>query len=82
MPWYPTISPLPTALRTKSAMSFVAIPSIFADITNYKSHFTWNHSQGIAEKAEAMRQFYGYDKGTWDMLKGIRGIEDITRWAA
>lgn len=100
--------------------------SFFARITDYKSHFTWRHSLGIAEKAEAMGQYYGYDPemcdklyiagalhdvgklligndilekpgkltsseyreiqnhamGTWDILSGIGGLEDITRWAA
>lgn len=117
---------IPDRTKEVSTEVFKDMASIFADITDYKSHFTWNHSQGIAEKAEAMGQFYGYDKetcdklfvagalhdvgkllisndilekpgkltsdeykeiqnhalGTWDMLKGIRGIEDITRWAA
>lgn len=100
--------------------------SIFADITDYKSHFTWNHSQGVAEKAEKMGHYYGYDQetcdhlftagalhdigkllisndilekpgkltqdeyieiqnhalGTWELLKNIGGLEEITRWAA
>ena len=98
----------------------------FADITDYKSHFTWRHSIGIAEKAEKLAGFYGYDRelcdklyiagalhdigkllipndilekpgkltgeeyktiqnhamGTWELLKPIGGMEDITRWAA
>ena len=100
--------------------------SFFATITDYKSHFTWRHSIGIAEKAERMGNFYGYspelcDKlyiagalhdlgkmlisndilekpgkltiseyreiqnhalGTWELLRDIRGMEDICRWAA
>lgn len=32
--------------------------SVFAEITDYKSHFTWRHSMGIAEKAEKMGEFY------------------------
>lgn len=100
--------------------------SVFAYITDYKSHFTWRHSMGIAEKAEIMGRFYGYDEktcgilfvtgalhdigklltsndilekpgkltpeeykeiqnhalGTWDLLKDIKGLEDIARWAA
>lgn len=100
--------------------------SVFARITDYKSHFTWRHSLGIAEKAEQMGRFYGYDTelcdklyiagalhdigklligndilekpgkltgdeyqtiqnhamGTWDLLHGIGGLEEISRWAA
>ena len=100
--------------------------SFFARITDYKSHFTWQHSLGIAEKAERIGAFYGYDRetcdklyiagalhdigklligndilekpgkltsseykeiqnhamGTWNMLSGIGGLEEITRWAA
>ena len=100
--------------------------SFFAKITDYKSHFTWRHSTGIAEKAEKMGYFYGYEReicdklyiagalhdigkllisndilekpgkltnaeykeiqnhamGTWELLSGISGLEDISRWAA
>ena len=99
---------------------------LFAQITDYKSNFTWRHSLGIAEKAEIMGKYYGLDEdtcsclyiagalhdigklmipenilekpgkltkeeyseiqnhavGTYCMLKNIRGMEDITRWAA
>lgn len=100
--------------------------SIFAEITDYKSHFTWRHSMGIAEKAEAIGKYYAmppdecsklyiagalhdigkllisndilekpgrlspdecreiqnHALGTWDLLRNISGLEDITRWAA
>ena len=100
--------------------------SAFGFITDYKSHFTWRHSLGIADKAERMGQFYGCSReecdklyiagalhdigkllisndilekpgrltpeeyreitnhaiGTWELLHGIGGMEDITRWAA
>ncbi|MBQ7501994.1 HD domain-containing protein [bacterium] len=108
-------------------MSVMRTLSIFfAQITDYKSQFTWRHSLGIAEKAELMGKFYGYDRemrdklyiagalhdigkllisndilekpskltdeeykviqnhamGTWELLKGIGGLEDICRWAS
>ena len=100
--------------------------SVFAEITDYKSHFTWRHSMGIAEKAETMGRYYAladedcsklyiagalhdigkllisndilekpgrlssdeyreiqnHALGTWNLLKGISGLEDITLWAA
>ena len=100
--------------------------TLFAEITDYKSHFTWRHSEGIAEKAWRMGKFYGYSEelcdklyiagalhdigklrisndilekpgkltpeeyreiqnhalGTWDLLHGIGGIEDIAGWAS
>lgn len=99
---------------------------IFADITDYKSHFTWRHSSGIAQKAYKMGKYYAFSEndctklyiagllhdigklcipdailekpgkldadeykiiqnhaiGTWDLLKDISGMEDITSWAA
>ncbi len=100
--------------------------SIFADMTDYKSHFTWQHSKGIAQKAYDMGKYYNLsdeecnklyiagevhdvgkllisDKilekpsnltseefkeiknhamGTWNMLSGIVGMEDIAKWAS
>lgn len=51
--------------------------TIFADLTDYKSHFTWKHSQGVAEKAERMGQFYGYPKETCDKLYIAGALHDI-----
>ena len=117
---------LPSVTEDISVRLLKEMASLFAEITDYKSHFTWRHSIGIAEKAAAMGRFYGEsaemcDKlyiagalhdigkllisndilekpgkltpeeyreiqnhalGTWDMLHGIGGMEDITRWAA
>lgn len=36
-----------------------ALSGVFAKITDFKSHFTSMHSQGIAEKAEIMGRYYG-----------------------
>ncbi len=102
------------------------LATFLAHITDYKSHFTWRHSLGIAEKAELIGEYYGYSRemcdklfiagalhdlgkllipndilekpgkltpeeyreitnhalGTWELLHGIGGMEDITRWAA
>ena len=51
--------------------------SFFARITDYKSHFTWRHSLGVAEKAEAMGRFWGYDDERCDKLYIAGGLHDI-----
>lgn len=38
------------------------IAGLFAKIVDYKSEFTQNHSRGVAEKAEIMAHYYGFDK--------------------
>ena len=37
------------------------IAGLFARIVDYKSEFTQNHSRGVAEKAEFMAKYYGFD---------------------
>ena len=37
------------------------IADMFAKIVDYKSEFTQNHSKGVAEKAEMMARYYGFD---------------------
>lgn len=49
----------------------------FAKITDYKSRFTWKHSSGIAEKAEIMGRFYGYDAELCDKLFIAGALHDI-----
>ena len=51
--------------------------AIFADLTDYKSHFTWKHSQGVADKAERLGQYYGYPKETCDKLYIAGALHDI-----
>ena len=38
------------------------IADMFAKIVDYKSEFTQNHSKGVAEKAEIMARYYGFDE--------------------
>ena len=38
------------------------IAGLFAKIVDYKSEFTQNHSRGVAQKAEMMAHYYGFDK--------------------
>ena len=37
------------------------IARLFAKIVDYKSEYTQSHSTGVAEKAEIMAQYYGFD---------------------
>ena len=37
------------------------ISGLFAKIVDYKSEFTQNHSRGVAQKAEIMAHYYGFD---------------------
>jgi HD-GYP domain-containing protein (c-di-GMP phosphodiesterase class II)/rubredoxin len=53
------------------------ISTSFAHITDYKSHFTWRHSLGVAEKAERMGQLYGYDRELCDKLYIAGALHDI-----
>lgn len=53
------------------------IATFFAKITDYKSNFTWRHSMGIAEKAERMGQYYGYDRETCDKLYIAGALHDM-----
>lgn len=100
--------------------------SVFAAITDYKSHFTCAHSMGIAQKSRRMAEYYGADDelaarlyfagalhdigklavdrdvlekpgrltpaeythiqthayATYEILRKIKGMEDVTRWAS
>ena len=53
------------------------LSTFFAHITDYKSHFTWQHSLGIAEKAERMGEFYGYSRQMCDMMFIAGALHDI-----
>ena len=50
---------------------------IFANLTDYKSHFTWKHSRGVAKKAERLGRYYGYDAETCDKLYIAGALHDI-----
>ncbi|MFW5677403.1 MAG: HD domain-containing phosphohydrolase, partial [Acetivibrio ethanolgignens] len=50
---------------------------LFAQITDYKSHFTWRHSIGIAEKAEIMGKYYGLEDATCSCLYIAGALHDI-----
>ena len=53
------------------------ISEFFAYTTDYKSHFTWKHSLGIAEKAEKLGRFYGYPDEHCQKLYIAGALHDI-----
>lgn len=68
---------LPDVSTEVSTEALKKMASVFADITDYKSNFTWRHSQGIAEKAERMGHFYGYSEELCDKLFIAGALHDI-----
>lgn len=50
---------------------------IFAEITDYKSHFTCRHSKGIAEKAEAMGRYYSLPDEECEKLYIAGALHDV-----
>lgn len=53
------------------------IAELFARIIDYKSPFTKEHSIGIAEKAEHMANYYGYDEEKTHKLYMAGALHDI-----
>jgi HD-GYP domain-containing protein (c-di-GMP phosphodiesterase class II) len=51
--------------------------TLFARITDYKSHFTSVHSQGCAWKARRMGEYYGYDSTVCTKLYLAGALHDI-----
>lgn len=68
---------LPDVSTEVSTEALKEMASVFADITDYKSNFTWRHSLGIAEKAERMGHFYGYSEELCDKLFIAGALHDI-----
>ncbi|QAT43141.1 HD-GYP domain-containing protein [Aminipila luticellarii] len=112
--------------REYTGEQIIDFAGMFANIIDYKSRFTRNHSLGIAEKAAHMARYYGYkeelvaemfltgavhdigklviDKDilekpdkltdreykqiqnhayyTYEILRKIKGFEEITKWAS
>lgn len=68
---------LPEFTNEVSSEVLREMSSFFARITDYKSNFTWRHSLGIAEKAEVMGQYYGYDQECCDKLYIAGALHDI-----
>lgn len=53
------------------------IAELFARIIDYKSPFTKDHSVGLADKAEKMAVYLGYDKEQMKMLYMAGALHDI-----
>ena len=53
------------------------IAALFAQIIDYKSPFTKDHSVGIAEKSEILGKFYGYDTEKIEQLYMAGALHDI-----
>ena len=54
-----------------------ALSGLFARIIDYKSPFTRDHSVGLAEKAEAMARYYGWDDELTHQLYCAGALHDI-----
>ncbi len=53
------------------------ISTFLAHITDYKSHFTWQHSLGVAEKAEKLGRYYGFPEEHCQKLFIAGALHDI-----
>ncbi len=68
---------IPNREEEISNEAMIDLCSIFADITDYKSHFTWRHSLGVADKAKTMAEYYGYSKNDCQKLYIAGALHDI-----
>ena len=53
---------LPRDVAEYSDEEIRRIANLFARIVDYKSRYTQEHSRGVAEKAEIMARYYGFDE--------------------
>lgn len=68
---------LPKRLIEVSVELLREVVSIFAEITDYKSNFTWSHSMGVAEKAEKIGRYYDLSDEECDKLFISGALHDI-----
>ncbi|MEG2452804.1 MAG: HD domain-containing protein [Clostridium sp.] len=68
---------LPECIQEYSGDTLYSIATMFATIIDYKSEITSKHSLGIAQKAMAMAQDYGYDEETSQRLYLAGAVHDI-----
>jgi HD-GYP domain-containing protein (c-di-GMP phosphodiesterase class II) len=68
---------IPQSIREYSDQDMARFASMFARITDYKSHFTATHSQGVALKSREMAQYYGYDDATVAKVFVAGALHDI-----
>lgn len=70
--------------RTKKELSFSQIKSLaefFARIVDYKSPFTSTHSIGVAQSAEKLTRFMGFDEETAEKMYLAGALHDIGKAA-
>ena len=70
--------------RIKLELNFAqikAIADLFAHIVDYKSPFTSNHSMGVAEGAEKISRFMGFDKDICQKMYIAGALHDIGKVA-
>ncbi|MCI2062912.1 MAG: HD domain-containing protein [Eubacteriaceae bacterium] len=68
---------VPAVRRDYSNDELHNIARLFAEIVDYKSSFTRNHCIGIAEKAEVLGKYYGYDDDVASKLYLTGALHDI-----
>jgi HD-GYP domain-containing protein (c-di-GMP phosphodiesterase class II) len=72
---------LPVDRSEYSVEQLIAVANIFAVIVDHKSSFTMRHSLGIAEKAEIMGKYYGFDREKMEKLYIAGALHDIGKLA-
>ncbi len=68
---------LPIVYKEYSSEHIISFSNLFANIIDYKSEFTKNHSMGIAKKAAIMANYYGFNEETMVKLYFAGAVHDI-----
>ena len=68
---------LPIVYKEYSSEHIISFSNLFANIIDYKSKFTKNHSMGIANKAAIMAKYYGFNEETTTKLYFAGAVHDI-----
>lgn len=68
---------LPMVYKEYNSKQIISLSNLFANIIDYKSEFTKNHSMGIANKAFIMANYYGFNEETTTKLYFAGAVHDI-----
>ncbi|MFA9466238.1 MAG: HD-GYP domain-containing protein [Velocimicrobium sp.] len=68
---------LPMTERDYAPEDLIHFSTLYANIVDYKSEFTGNHSLGIAKKCFIMAKYYGYDEEKQAKLYFAGAVHDI-----
>lgn len=68
---------LPPGIQEYQREEIKSFAAVFASIIDYKSEFTRTHSIGIAQKAEVMGRYYGYNDDDATMLYFAGAVHDL-----